>query len=201
MGGDGTRRVPLMATSELNDSLKRDVLCRLKTLQNFDRNIPKILIWLVFPSRYVGKIDVGAELRLLSIRDNPLPGRSENCQASWLCQKLMHSGKKILGLPVSIGLDWEEYGCSKRCCKKSGKSTLLDLWSHFNISADFDIFPQNQHCWIQIVIGALAGPREAWSILWIRLKSKLDGFGNSGIFCQNRKNPLKLCSGSWLGSV
>ena len=140
-------------------------------------------------------------LRLPSIRDDPLLGRSENCQASWLCQKLMNSGKKILGLPVSIGLDWEEYGCSERCCRKSGKSTLLDLWSRFNTSADFDIFRQNQHCWIQIVTDALAGPREAWNILWIRLKSKLDGFGNSGIFCQNRKNPLKLCSGSWLGSV
>ena len=43
MGGDGTRRVPLMATSELNDSLKRDVLCRSKTLQNLDQKYPEIV--------------------------------------------------------------------------------------------------------------------------------------------------------------
>ena len=76
------------------------------------------------------------------------------------------------------------------------KVDFAGLWSHFNTSADFDIFRQNQHCWIQIVIGALVGAREAWNVLWIRFKSKLDGFGHFDIFCQNRKNPSKLSSGS-----
>ena len=65
MGGDGTRRVPLMAASELNDSLKRDVLCRLKTLENRDQNIPRLYPHLTFfpiPLRWKDRFGCGVEM-------------------------------------------------------------------------------------------------------------------------------------------
>ena len=158
-----------------------------KTLQNFDQNIRNCIpTWFVFPSRCGGKIDVGAELRLHSIRDNPLPGRSENCQASWLCQKLLNSEKGDHRAP---SYDWIEWGCPN-CAVRIRKVAFARL------SKLFLHFCWNQYFLIRIVIGALVGAREAWNILWVRVKSKLDGFGHFGIFCQNRKNPLKLGLGS-----